>query len=85
MEKKPLTWFMYLVFDSKLIYYDFISILNNTPKCIAIAGKMRKANKKKWLTGGVFFNRYSLSKGFKLNCGTFIHSFSSKLLLRGVN
>lgn len=27
-KKQTLTWFMYLVIDCKLIYFDFISILN---------------------------------------------------------
>lgn len=42
---------MYLVnyIFGTLIYYDFISILSKTPKCIVILGKIRKANKKNGL------------------------------------
>lgn len=51
MQKKKPIWFMYLVnyIFGTLIYYDFISILNKTPKCIVILGKIRKANKKNGL------------------------------------
>lgn len=52
--KPQIVWFMYLVIESKLIYYDLISILNKTPKCVAISGKMRKANENS-LAGGLWF------------------------------
>lgn len=54
-EKKQLPGFVYLVIDSELLhYYYFIYILNKTPECIVILGKIRKANKKNWLVEGVF-------------------------------
>lgn len=54
MQEKKLTVFVYLVIDSKLLHYDFIYILNKTPKCIVIPGKIRKANEKNWLVEGGF-------------------------------
>lgn len=82
---KTQTWHVLCIWLlTKLMYYDFISILNKTPKCIAIPGKLRKENKENWLArGGVF--KIKIVKAGPVELCNINSYFSSKLSLCGVN